>query len=214
MGTDNLHHPRKERLTASLRRQSAKRKPYDLVLIVCEGSKTEPYYFEQLRDDLKLSTANIEIVGYGVDPLTLVTRAIKIDKQSRYDHIYCVFDKDIHPSYPEALQKINKTPRFHAIHSVPCFEYWLLLHFIYTTQPFHSSGNLSVCEIVIKSLKKYLPNYDKTDELIFEKIKDQMDLAIQRARAVEQYHQEHATGTDNPSTRVYKLVEYLRNLKK
>lgn len=42
MGSDNLFHKRKERKAASLRRAKAKRSPYDVVLIVCEGAKTEP----------------------------------------------------------------------------------------------------------------------------------------------------------------------------
>ena len=39
MGTDDLFHKRKAREAESLRRQAAKRAPYDVVLIVCEGEK-------------------------------------------------------------------------------------------------------------------------------------------------------------------------------
>jgi len=42
MGSDDLFHKRKSRKVAALRRQEHKREPYDLVLIVCEGGKTEP----------------------------------------------------------------------------------------------------------------------------------------------------------------------------
>ena len=59
MGTDDLFHKRKAREAESLRRQAAKRVPYDVVLIVCEGEKTEPYYFKGLRKHLRLSNANI-----------------------------------------------------------------------------------------------------------------------------------------------------------
>lgn len=42
MGTDNLFHKRKERKAESLRRRRTMKAPYDVVLIVCEGEKTEP----------------------------------------------------------------------------------------------------------------------------------------------------------------------------
>jgi hypothetical protein len=89
----------------------AKRKSYDLVLIVCEGEKTEPNYFEELRDALHLSTANIEVVGEcGSAPINVVDAAIaKYNKNTDYDLMYCVFDKDRHPSYKQALQKIKET---------------------------------------------------------------------------------------------------------
>ncbi|MCD6198288.1 MAG: hypothetical protein J7K15_06905 [Deltaproteobacteria bacterium] len=45
MGTDNLFHKRKERKAESLRRRRAMKAPYDVILIVCEGEKTEPNYF-------------------------------------------------------------------------------------------------------------------------------------------------------------------------
>lgn len=45
MGTDDLFHKRRAKKAKDLRRRKARRDPYDKVLIVCEGSKTEPYYF-------------------------------------------------------------------------------------------------------------------------------------------------------------------------
>ncbi len=43
-----------------LKRRGPKKQPYDRVLIVCEGAKTEPTYFRELCDHYQLSTANIE----------------------------------------------------------------------------------------------------------------------------------------------------------
>jgi hypothetical protein len=61
MGCDDLHHKRKARDVRSFKRKRAKRAPYDMVLIVCEGEKTEPNYFWALVDDLQLNTANVVI---------------------------------------------------------------------------------------------------------------------------------------------------------
>ncbi|OPY61749.1 MAG: hypothetical protein A4E57_04133 [Syntrophorhabdaceae bacterium PtaU1.Bin034] len=45
MGTDDLYHKRKAKTARDLARKKATRAPYERVLIVCEGRKTEPYYF-------------------------------------------------------------------------------------------------------------------------------------------------------------------------
>jgi len=45
MGTDNLFHKRKAKKAVDLARRKALRAPYAKVLVVCEGEKTEPYYF-------------------------------------------------------------------------------------------------------------------------------------------------------------------------
>ncbi|EDN70239.1 RloB [Beggiatoa sp. PS] len=173
-----------------------------------------------MRDDLHLSSADIEIVGEtGSAPISVVDAAIaRYKKNTDYDRVYCVFDKDKHTTYQKALQKIRDTRlpkkgKLYATNSVPCFEYWLLLHFVYTTRPFHANGKKSICEQVIVELKEHFPNYQKGNQGIFEKIKDKTDIAIQRTKQVEQYHKDNATETDNPSTRVYELVQYLQNLK-
>jgi len=61
-------------------------------------------------------------------------------------------------------------------------------------------------------LMNHLPAYQKGDQDIFNKIQDKLDNAIINARHVEKFHQ--TSGTDNPSTLVHSLVEYLRDLKK
>ena len=38
---------------------------YKRVLVVCEGKKTEPNYFEGIANELKIKTANIKITGEG-----------------------------------------------------------------------------------------------------------------------------------------------------
>ncbi|MEA3358535.1 MAG: RloB family protein [Thermodesulfobacteriota bacterium] len=218
MGTDNLFHKRKERKVELLRRRQAMKAPYDVILIVCEGGKTEPNYFTELKKLFRLSNANVRICGRGSDPLSVVNFAIEISRREpEFDRVYCVFDRDRHTTYDKTLDKVRRTrlgkrSKILAIPSVPCFEFWLLLHFTYTTKPFYDPAGDSVCARVIKELKKYLPAYQKGDQDIFSKIQDKLENAITNARRVEQFHQ--TSGTDNPSTLVHFLVEYLRDLKK
>ena len=214
MGTDNLFHKRKKRKAESLRRRRAMKAPYDVILIVCEGKKTEPNYFSELKKAFRLSNANVRICGRGADPLSVVNFAIASFKQEpEFDRIYCVFDRDRHTTYDAALDKVrrvrlSKGSKMFAIPSVPCFEFWLLLHFIYTTKPFDAPPGDSTCSRVIEELKKHLPAYQKGDHDIFNRMQDKLDNAITNARRVEQIHQ--TSGTDNPSTCVHSLVEYLQ----
>lgn len=90
---------KKERVAASLERRRQRREPYDLVLIVCEGAKTEPLYFSKLRDALRLSHVNVRICGKecGSSPLSIVDYALsEFEREGEYDRIFCVFDKDRH----------------------------------------------------------------------------------------------------------------------
>lgn len=218
MGSDQLFHKRKARTAASLKRKKSKRSPYDMVLIVCEGKKTEPNYFRALIDDLQLNTANIVIVNNsaGSSPGTIVDFALKeYRKDKEYDRIYCVFDKDRHTTYPNALDKIRraKLGRGHLIEgttSVPCFEFWLLLHFTYTTKQF-DTGTGSICANVISDLKTHLPGYSKGNIDTYQATKDKLNAAIANCKKNGQHCK--SADTDMPSTKVHELVEYLRNLK-
>ncbi len=221
MGSDNLHHKRKARATSSFKRKLAKRAQYDMVLIVCEGEKTEPNYFRALIDDLQLNTANIKIAKNtaGSSPRNVVDTGRKEYKKAKdYDAVYCVFDKDQHPSYTEALDIIRRENArgkrgcpMHAITSVPCFEFWLLLHFTYTTKNF-DIGHGSVCANVISDLKAYISDYGKADTTIYQSTKEYISKAIANAKKVE--HHCRTGGTDTPSTEIYKLIEYLQQLRK
>ncbi|HDH08644.1 MAG TPA: RloB domain-containing protein [Gammaproteobacteria bacterium] len=222
MGKDNIHHKRKAKQAKELARRKARRKPYDKVLIVCEGGKTEPNYFEELKDYYELPSANVEITGKcGSSPMSVVTHARTLYREARkagdaFDKVFCVFDKDVHDGYGRALDilaEIKPEGEFVAIPSVPCFEYWLLLHFIYTDKPFHSTGNKSICETVIHEINRnHWPAYKKAAHGVFNQRLKQLDFAKGNAARALTAAQEDCT--DNPSTRVYELVSYLQELKK
>lgn len=213
--------PSRARKNASLQRKRKKpREPYDVVLTICDGAKTEPAYFTALKNELRLSSANIRICGKecGSAPLSVVDYAIEeCKKTGDYNRVYCVFDKDRHETYEIALEKVSRTKlrggaKIFAITSVPCFEYWLLLHFADTARPYGASGNNSPCDNVNHDLKVYISDYEKGNIGIFEKTYPCVDEAIRRAILLEKRQEE--SQTDNPSTKVHHLVKYLRDLKK
>ena len=221
MGSDDLHHKRKARRAKDLARRKSSRAPYDRVLIVCEGAKTEPNYLRELVDCLKLSSANVEVDGdSGSSPISVVQHAKRRyreerDKGDTFDRVFCVFDKDTHTTYNEALSAcagFRPSGVFQAKPSVPCFEYWLLLHFTYTTRPYNPSGGKSACEDVIGELRHYMPGYSKGGKGIFRQVMGQTDQAITYSKRALK-----AAGkaeTDNPTTRMHELVEYLKQLKR
>jgi hypothetical protein len=222
MGTDDLFHKRKARQAETHRRAKAKQSPYERVLIVCEGKKTEPYYFRGLCQDLRLNPKNVVIEDRksGLDPKSLVMFTVETFKKDKdFDHVFCVFDKDKHASYTAALDQIRATrlaggAALHPITSVPCFEIWLLLHFTYTTRPFSVAGNDSNCALVIDALdrKGRILGYEKGSEDIFQTISDKLETAVRNAEMLEEFHK--TSQTDNPSTKVHELVQYLKSLKR
>ena len=221
MGTDDLFHKRKARKATELARHKARRKPYAKVLIVCEGEKTEPLYFEGLQDHYGLNSANVEICGEnGTDPLSIFEHAKHRYGKERnagdsFDRVYCVFDKDTHSNYIAVVDSIKSaTPKgvYFAIPSIPCFEYWFLLHFNYTTKPYNPLPHNSVCDQVIADLRNYMPEYAKGACNSFQILIEQLDFAKQNAaRALSEAEAIH---TDNPSTHVHELVEFLQSIKK
>jgi hypothetical protein len=79
MRSDNLYHKRKAKAADRLGSRQARRSPYDKVLIICEGEKTEPNYFNELIASYGLNTVNVDIDGScGSSPKSVLERAIDL----------------------------------------------------------------------------------------------------------------------------------------
>lgn len=221
MGSDNLFHKRRERGKKNLERKKAKREPYDRVLIVCEGEKTEPNYFRDLIIANRINSANVEIDGScGSSPISVWQHALETYKSEQrkgdpYDRVYCVIDRDSHQSYRRVLEQASRmrpSNTFFVIPSIPCFEYWILLHFDYRTKPYSGAQTGSPCESLIDELKGFLPEYEKGASGLYNLIAAQTDYAIHNSQRAIQHARD--TGTEEPTTYVHELVAYLRKLKK
>lgn len=194
--------------------RNKQRKPNKRILIVCEGEVTEPCYFRALKDELRSNTMEIKIVPSsqtkGSSPKNLLEyakeeykRALNI--RNKYDLIYCVFDKDNHSTFDKTVRDIKEQGgEFQSAISIPSFEYWLLLHYVYTDRPFSCSSEVE------NELAKYLGKYSKTysknkqdAEKLFRETVSYRTQAIENAKKVEK------SGVTAPKTTVHKLVEYL-----
>ncbi len=226
MGTDDLFKKRKAGNTEKLKRKKKSREPYDKLLIVTEGKKTEPNYLNVLRDYLKLSQANIHIDPNSDSTPTSVVRYAKkmIDSQpinDPYNHVFCVMDKDQHTDFNQALDQIrefnnrngNKSPKLYPIVSTPCFEYWLLLHHTYITRSFYTGGN-SPCDNVVTELKKYITNYRKNDKnCMLQLVENNLEQAIVNAENARKAAAVSYADSNASQTLMGALVYYLKNLK-
>ncbi len=206
-------------MASDLERRKSRRAPYDRVLIVCEGSKTEPNYLGELIDCLELNSANVEVDGScGSSPVSVVQHAKNRYAEERrkndaFDRVFCVFDKDTHASYTQALDEVARSmPRrvFSSINSIPCFEYWLILHFTFSTRSYTGAAGRSACARLIEELIRYIPGYSKGDRGLFKELMDQTDQAIAFSKRALQ--EAGRNDTDNPTTLMHELVEYLKQL--
>jgi RloB-like protein len=224
MGSDDLFKVRKARKFDELARQKKDRAQNQRFLIVCEGTKTEPYYLNDLVNDLGIRHHTVKIApNNGSSPDRVVAHAIELydldaGSGDSFDKVFCVFDKDKHTTFDAAVRtitdmKTGKSPKpFVAITSNPCFEYWLLLHFHFTDKPFHAAGKKSVADQVVSLLKTKpgFTKYSKGQNGIYSLVKNSTSKAITYAKRGRK--NAGKTGQISPLTNVDVLVTELRAL--
>jgi hypothetical protein len=229
MGSDDLFHKRTARATDKLERKTKARAQNQRFLIVCEGTKTEPHYLKEIVASLNIDEKIKKLVKFepndGSSPDRIVAHALKKYEEDAlggdsFDRVFCVFDRDTHTTFDAAVQRIHDLKRadiskpFEAITSNPCFEYWLLLHFGFTDQPFHAAGKKSVCDNLVVQLRKKLgfKTYNKGQQGVYALLKgEKTDTAIAAAKQVRKSAEK--TGQTSPLTHIDTLVEALLALK-
>lgn len=196
-------------------------------LIVTEGKVSEIQYFDSIIREFGINTTDVILTpSKGTAPINVVQKVEEIIKESKdgeLAEVFCVFDRDKHDSYCQALHRVEKLSKLYrkkcdsiqAIPSIPCFEYWYLLHVQYSRQSFSNSP--SPCKDLIKVLKENQPfkTYAKKN-----KAKFYTQLAGLRENAIKNAKQVivDATGVnetlyyEDPSTRVYLIVEALQKI--
>lgn len=221
MGSEDLFHKKRERTANDLKRKKATRnnparKPQPRILIVCEDSKSSAFYLEELAKDLGLNAVTIEGKRCGSAPSSVLAFAQEQYENSekdrnRYDRVYCVFDRDKHDCFDATVQAITDIKSkniFFAVTTTPCFEFWLLLHFVYDTSPYQSAGNKSSCDNANSKLKLHWADYGKNKRGIYAHSKQHMQTAINNAKLLVNHNL--TTSSDNPQTNIHELVEYLQ----
>ena len=190
------------------------------ILIVCEGEKTEVEYFKGAVHVLGIDSSLVKICGNcGSDPMNIMKYAQKLCTDDKdYDQVFCVFDRDTHKNFADAISKITKKPKYHAITSTPCFELWFLLHFKYSDKPYTECRNNSPCDNLIKDLKKCDPSlagYEKNLKGLYKGLETRLPEAKKHAESLlkeQRSVKEGALHGSNPSTFVHQLINTLEDM--
>ena len=165
---------------------------------------TEQWYFTHLKA-LRGYRVKIRPRFFGTETAAGLDK--KIEEVLRDESIaVCVFDADV-STWNEAERKklaaLQKKYEGNAsvvlCDSMPSIEYWFLLHFKHTTRHYGTS------KAVIKELKKYLPQYDKTEQFLSNQkwVEDMSGQGRQESAC------EYVASTDTSSgfyTQVQKLI--------
>ncbi|MBI1388127.1 MAG: hypothetical protein GC154_06735 [bacterium] len=193
----------------------------NLILIVCEGEKTEPYYFRSLVKHWRIRPATVRIIGEecGSSPINVVDFAVeqkngnlkkvKKGESAKFDEIWCVFDHEgvyKHQSFDQALDKAQSNDLKVAF-SVPCFEFWYMLHYKYSTSKFECADSMISAFKKEAGLKKYSKSGVPFDALI-----DKLPFAFNNATQLRQDYENRSEGikTRWPYTEVDLLVKVLK----
>ena len=135
--------------------------------MLTEGRVTEPEYVRQLAGRLGIAGGAIVLEDVpAVDPATLLKRAKELRADNKraakrgqeplVDQWWILSDTE-GPRHPHPKIKETAVAARQAGISIafsdPCFEYWLLLHYVYTT-----GGELEAKDMV-KRLGEFIPGY-------------------------------------------------------
>ena len=199
-------------------------------LIVCQGEKTEPEYFNGIQMKINSKYKNkisIEILSDNsscMKMLNVAKNKVKKDKnnQIKYKHVWLVYDKDDFPSdeFDNIIKKVEKInrknkelkndePIYHVLWSNQCIEFWFLLHFIDLRVNIDRKKYIGK---ISENFKKFgiKGKYKKNDNLIYKKLEDfQLD-AIKRAKDIINENKGKTPSNIAPGTNVYEIIEYLK----
>lgn len=184
------------------RTAGSKGPPKQSFLIVCEGERTEPSYFEAFR----VTSAEVDITGTGFNTDTLVQYAIQKKNDAdaskdAYDQVWCVFDRDSFPpnNFNRALS-LAKANDIRIAFTNEAFELWYLLHF-----HFYNTG-ISRNQYIGLLSKLLGRPYKKNDRDIYDLLLDKQPQAIKFATNLLATYSPSNPCNDNPSTAVHLLV--------
>lgn len=203
MGKDDLF---KKRQANGLRQRRAEIKnERESLWIICEG-KSEQNYLESLypKRFRFCFSKNLSAIKS------------KIVEECEAKHIFVLLDGDIHEeieikNFRDYCKRYSNAT---VIVNSPCFEYWLLLHFEYTTKSFMGNNQGKTkdneCE---KYLKKTLNECSLTykkgeiDANLLKKLKESHPQAIANAKKTSKERENSGTSS---YSEMHKLFEWLK----
>lgn len=220
MGTDDFFKKKREKLKERKKEMRAP-KPNSF-LIVSEGTKTEPFYFDGLAsyintkygDSIDVEKPTIHPCGTGRATVSLVCEASRIASRAKimYSEVWVVFDKDDFDDFDDAVQLAERTG-FMVGWSNQSFEYWIYLHFNHSDSALHRDGWVEKLDELFKKRGISLDGYTKNNPDIFRLATTQGSLraAVSSAVRIEKLYNNNIKPSDrDPCTTVHHLILRLK----
>jgi hypothetical protein len=199
-----------------LARRRANREGYPAILIICEGRETEPNYIRGFCESRRINLANVTLCAgsYETDAVSLVEIARqRFETDPDYDGIYVICDDDGGPLQKARALASESLPHrdgrrisVELICSRPCIEFWLLLHFEYSSRAYRSAAE------VIADLRRHVTNYEKSDPHIFKQVEVGVDRAVANAKKLRR--ELAASGALSPGCDMDQLIERLLSMRR
>jgi RloB-like protein len=192
------------------------------ILIVCEG-QTEKLYFESFPV-LGAKIKAVDLMGQAKLKLVEATKEIVHNMTDKYEEIWCVFDMDVKRGATEFSDFDNAIARaislgYKVAYSNDAFELWFYLHFdLSETQQlrhfYYKELGKKFGINYVKEGKKYAFSVTIYNKLVTDSSASQQK-AIERARTLFEKQKQLPYHKQNPTTKVYELVDELnRNLRR
>ena len=207
----------RKKAKAAKRRKENVRERLVRFLIVCEGTKTEPHYFEALIKNHISTVREVTIEGEGMATVALVDETLEIKKDLErknamtFDRVWVVFDKDDFDDFNEAIEKARKLG-FHSAWTNDAFELWYYLHFEYLDTAINREEYIDkLQEAFRKRMGDEGFKYKKGNPDIFKLLQQygREDLAKRFARQLRAIYKGTNYAAHKPCTMVDKLVKEL-----
>ena len=220
MGTDDLF--KKRRAAAKERKKEFRTPKPNSFLIVSEGEKTEPLYFDGLADHINQKYGKgidvekpiIDTQGEGKCTVSLVNATERIVSRASiiYSQVWVVFDKDDFEDFDEAIALAEKKG-YRVAWSNQSFEYWIYLHFNHSDSALHRDVWVNKLDELFKNRGISKTGYQKNDPDIFDIVREHGSLraAVNSATRMENFFKGTRKASQcDPCTTVHHLILALR----
>ena len=190
-----------------MRRKVAPRKTIPTFAFVVDG-ETEIWYLQMLKQNERGIRLNVEPEIPQKKALEDQFDLVCVLAEGEYDSVYWIVDLDaIIKESNEAIsgtktrlsrfnemrvKLCNDYQKVKVIVNNPCLEFWFLLHFERTSKYYRD------CSSVVRSLKKHLSGYEKTEKFfkkrnndIYLQLKPFLHSAIKNAEALDPFELEN-----------------------
>lgn len=206
--------------SSKFKKQSQRRETKTIrcsILIVCEGTKTEPNYFEAFAEKRQgVIVYDIEVKGLGRGTKDVVEKAIYLKGKNDYDRVWAVFDKDEFPAkdFNEAIS-LGQKNGIEVAWSNEAFELWYLYHFQNVTtgvsrKDYETKISAAVnASSKYKSREKYKYAKKNLDNFKIMTTYGSMESALRYAETKRGEYTDSRYANHNPCTTVYRLVRQL-----